>query len=101
MSDKRPSVNKQQSLSVSSDPSASPSVYVSPKLLERRSTGTLSRSAELRHESSPFKDTQTSQLKRFTESKESISRIFTRIHKKLDDFKSFVASEPTVAHKVS
>ena len=96
MSDKRPSVNKQQSLSVSSDPS----VYVSPKLLERRSTGTLSCS-ELRHESSPFKDTQTSQLKRFTESKESISRIFTRIHKKLDDFKSFVASEPTVAHKVS
>ena len=95
MSDKRPSVNKQQSLSVSSDPS----VYVSPKLLER-STGTLSRS-ELRHESSPFKDTQTSQLKRFIESKESISRIFTRIHKNLDDFKSFVASEPTVAHKVS
>ena len=96
MSDKRPSVDKQQSLSVSSDPS----VYVSPKLLERRSTGTLSRS-ELRHESSPFKDTQASQLKRFIESKESISRIFTRIHKKLDDFKSFVASEPTVAHKVS
>ena len=96
MSDKRPSVDKQQSLSVSSDPS----VYVSPKLLERRSTGTLWRS-ELRHESSPFKDTQTSQLKRFIESKESISRIFTRIHKKLDDFKSFVASEPTVEHKVS
>ena len=97
MSDKRPSVNKQQSLSVSSDPS----IYVSPKLLaERRSTGTLSRS-ELRHESSPFKDTQTSQLKRFTESKESISRIFTRIQKNLDDFKSFIASEPTVAHKVS
>ena len=95
MSDERPSVNKQQSLSVSSDPS----VYVSPKLLER-STGTLSRS-ELRHESSPFKDTQTPQFKKFIESKESISRIFTRIHKNLDDFKSFVASEPTVAKRVS
>ena len=90
------SVNKKQLTSVSSDPC----VYVSPKLLERRSTDTLPRS-ELRHESSPFKDTQASQLKRFTESKEGISRIFTRIHKKLDDFKSFVATEPTVAHKVS
>ena len=81
MSDKRPSLNKKQLLSVSSDPC----VYVSPKLLERRSTDMLPRS-ELRHESSPFKDTQASQLKRFTESKEGISSIFTRIHKKLDEF---------------
>ena len=97
MSVKRPSIHKQQSLSASDDPS----VYVSPKLLERRGTVTLPRS-ESRHGSSPFKDRpQTSPLKRFAQAKESISRVFTRIYEQLEEVKSFLASVPGVAHKVS
>ena len=57
---------------------------------------------ELKHELSPFEDhPHTSPLKKFTQAKESISRIFTRICEVLAKFKSVVESVPGNAHKVS
>lgn len=93
MSVERPPMHKQRSLNTSNDPS----VYVSPMQLERRNTVTLPRS-----ESRSFKDLpQTSPLKRFAQAKESISRVFMRIHEQLQEVMSFLASVPGVAHKAS
>ena len=98
MSVKQPSVRKQQSLNASDDPSVDVSLTLLP---ERRSTVTLPHS-ESSHRSNPL---QTSPLKIFTQAKESISFIFTRIHEQLEEVKSLLASAPGVEqkarHKVS
>jgi len=93
MSIERPPMHKQRSFNASNDPS----VYVSPMQLDRRNTFTLPRV-----ESKSFKDLpQTSPLRRFAQAKESISRVFVRVHEQLKEVMSFLASVPGVADKVS
>ena len=74
------------------------SVHVSPMQLERRNTVNVPRS-----ESTSFRRDlpQMSPLKRFAQAKESISRVYTRIHEQLEEVMSFLANVPGVAHKAS
>lgn len=94
MSVERPSMHRQRTFDTYNDPS----LYVSPMQLERRNTVTLPRS-----ESSSFRRDlpQTSPLKRFAQAKESISRVYIRIHEQLQEVLSFLESVPGVAHKAS
>lgn len=92
MSVERPPMHRQRSLNASNDPS----VYVSPMQLDRRNTITLPRV-----ESKSLDLPQTSPLRRFAQAKESISRVFVRVHEQLKEIMSFLANVPGVAHKVS
>ena len=72
------------------------SVHVSPMQLERRNTVNLVRSPSFRRDLP-----QMSPLKRFAQAKESISRVYVRIHEQLEEVMSFLTSVPGVAHKAS
>ena len=89
--DRRP-MKRQRSLNAS-DASA----LVSPMHLDRRNTVTLPRNETKQLKGLP----PTSPLRRFAEAKESISRVFARVHEQLEEVVSFLANIPGVAHKVT
>ena len=65
--------------------------------LDRRNTVTLPRNETKQLKGLP----PTSPLRRFAEAKESISRVFARVHEQLEEVVSFLANIPGVAHKVT